>query len=169
MILYWVLNVPYRPIQPPFLSGRLGVMGCSSVACWEFPLYHRHQDWIIWSKITHLGPQRLFFNVWFVSRVPLYCQMHPFLSGRLGVMGRSSLAGWEYHTWYIYQERIICLEITHQVPLTWFLMFNVPYRPIHPPFLSGQLGVIGVPHWPFGSLPYKTDIGIELYGQILHI
>ena len=23
----------------------------------------------------------------------------------------------------------------------------------------------GVPHWPFGGLPYKTDIRIELYGQ----
>ena len=95
--------------------------------------------------------------------------MHPFLSGRLGVMGCSTLAGWEYHTWCIYQERIICLEITHQVPLTWFLMFNVPYRPIHPPFLSGRLGVMGVPLLLVGSLPYKKDIGIELHGQILYI
>ena len=109
------------------------------------------------------------FNVWCVSRAPYCCQMHPFLSGRLGVMGCSSVAGCEYHTWCIYQERIISPEITHQGPHTWFSMFNVPYRPKQLPFLSGRLGVMGVPHWPVGSLPYKTDIGIELYGQILHI
>ena len=95
--------------------------------------------------------------------------MHPFLSGRLGVKGCSSMAGWEYHIRCIYQEKNICPEITHQVPLTWFSMFDVPYRPIQPPFLIGRLGVMGVPHGPVGSLPYKTDIGIELYGQILHI
>ena len=93
--------------------------------------------------------------------------MDPFLCGRL--RGCSSVAGWEHHTWCIYQERIICHEITHQGPQTWFSMFNVPYRPMQPPFLGGRLGVMGVPHWPGGSLPYKTGIGIESYGQILHI
>ena len=141
--------------------------------------------------------------------------MHPFLSGRLGVMRCSSMAGWGYHIWCVYQERHICPEIKHQVTLTGSPMFNVPYRPIEPPFLSGWLEVMGVfltgrlgvshimdisrddylsrnntsgppdmvfnvsyaqsphtaavPHWPVGSLPYKTDIGIEWYGQILHI
>ena len=95
--------------------------------------------------------------------------MHPFLSGRLGVMGWSSLTGWECHIWRIYQERIICPEIKHQVPQTRSPVFNVPYRPIQPPFLSGWLGVMSVPHWPVESLTYKTDIGMELYGQILHI
>ena len=64
---------------------------------------------------------------------------------------------------------IICPEITHQGPQTWFSMFNVPYRPIQLPFLSGQLEVMGVPHWPVGSLSYEADIGGALYGQILHI
>ena len=81
-----------------------------------------------------------------------------FLTGRLGV---SQMC--------IYQKRIVCREITHQVPLTWFSMLNVPYRPIQPSFLSGRLGVMGVPHWPVESLPFKTDIGIELCGQIIHI
>ena len=114
-------------------------------------------------------PSEMVFNVWRALRDPYCSQMLPFLSGRLGVMRCSSVAGWEYHTECIHQERIICPEITHQGPQTWFSMFNVPCLPIQLPFLSGRLGVMGVPHWPVGSLPYKIDIGIELYGQILHI
>ena len=87
--------------------------------------------------------------------------MNPFLSGRLRVMVCSSLAGWEYHTSWIYQEAIICPEITHLVPQTRFSMLNVPYRPIQPSFLSGRLGVMGVPHWPVGSLPYKQTSGLN--------
>ena len=81
-----------------------------------------------------------------------------FLNGRLGVSHIMDIP-----------KRTICPEITHQVHLTWFSMFNVPYRPIQPSFLNGRLGVMGVPHWPVESLTYQTDIGMELYGEILHI
>ena len=70
----------------------------------------------------------------------------------------SSVAGWEYHTRCIYQKRIICPEITQQVPLTWFSMFNVPYRPIQLPFLSGRLGIMDDPHWPVGSITHTAYI-----------
>ena len=53
--------------------------------------------------------------------------------------------------------------------MVFYVMFDVPYRPIQLPLLSGRLGVMGIPHCPVGSLPYKTNIGIELYGQILNI
>ena len=48
-------------------------------------------------------------------------------------------------------------------------MFLVPHRPKQLPFLSGQLGVMGLFLNGRLGVPYETDIGIELYDQILHI
>ena len=152
--------IPQWPVgsNVAFLTGRLGVSH----------IMHASRDDYLSQNDTS-GPPGMVFEVLCVSRAPYCCQKNPFLCRRLRVIGCSSVAGWEHHTWCIHQERIICPEITHQGPQTWFSMFNVPYRPIQPLFLSGRLGVMGVPHWPVGSLPYKTGIGIELFGQMLHI
>ena len=164
-----MLIVPYRPIQLPFLSGRLGVMGVPCRPVGSLP--HKTDIGIeLYGQILHiyLCPRDGFqcFTC-FTCPILLSNAAVPqwsvesngvFLSGRLGVS----------HIMHIYQERIICPEITHQGPQTWFSMFNVPYRPIQLSFLSCQLGVMGIPRWPVGSLPHKTDIGIELYGQITH-
>ena len=48
-------------------------------------------------------------------------------------------------------------------------MFLVPHRPKQLPFLSGQLGVMGLFLNGRLGVPYETDIGIELYDHILHI
>ena len=48
-------------------------------------------------------------------------------------------------------------------------MFLVPHRPKQLPFLSGQLGAMGLFLNGRLGVSYETDIGIELYGQILHI
>ena len=148
-----VFNVPYRPIQPSFLSSRLRVMAFLTGRLGVSPI-SRHRDWIIWSKITHLGPPEMVFNFFMCFTCPIVLSNASipqwpvvsngmFLNGRLGVSHFMDIP-----------KRTICPEITHQVHLTWFSMFNVPYRSIQPSFLSGRLGVMGVPHWP---------------GQILHI
>ena len=170
VLLTWfsMFYVPYRPIQPPFLSGQLGVMG---VPHWpvESPPIRQTSGLNYMVKDYTSRPPEIVFQCLICSTCPKVLSNASipqwpvgsngmFLNGRLGVS----------HIMHI-TKRTICPEITHQVHLTWFSMFNVPYRPIQPSFLSGRLGVVGVPHWPVESLPYKTDIGMELYGKILHI
>ena len=108
--------------------------------------------------MTHLGPQDGFQC--------LMCFTFPIVLSNASIPQRP--VGSITHDAYT-KKGILSPEITHQVHLTWFSMFNVPYRPIQPSFLSGRLGVMGVPDWPVESLPYKTDIGIELCGKIIHI
>ena len=152
-----MFDVPYHPIQLPFLSGRLGVMGAPHwpigsitqnvyikrrlfvpkwhmrapryslwcLMCFTCPMLLSNAaipQWLVGSNVVFLtgrlgvshimhisrddylcpsdtsGPTDMVFNVWCVSRAPYCYRMQPFLSGRLGVMWRSSLAGWEYQT-----------------------------------------------------------------------
>ena len=106
-------------------------------------------------------PAKIVFQCLICFTCPLLLSNAAIPQWPVGSNGCNSLAGWEYQTWCIYQERIICPEITHQVPLTWFSMLNVPFRPIQPTFLSGRLGVMAVPHLMVGSLPPRQTSGLN--------
>ena len=80
-----------------------------------------------------------------------------FVTGRLGVS----------HIMHIYQETIICPEITHHGPQTWFSMFNVfRVRQIAVKCSHSSVALweyCGVPHWPVGSITHNVYIKRRLF------
>ena len=78
--------IPQWPVgsNVVFLTGRLGVSHIMHIS---------RDDYL--SRHNRSGPPDMVFNIWYVSRAPCCCQMQPFLSGRLGVTGCSSMAVWE--------------------------------------------------------------------------
>ena len=127
----WTFIVPYLPIQPPFLSGRLGVIG---VPHWPVGSLPYNQPSGLNYMVKHYTsspppppppPPRDGFQCLMRFTCPILLSNAAIPQWSVGSNGCSSVAGWEYHTWCIYQERIICPKIKHQGPQTLFSTFNV--------------------------------------------
>ena len=144
--------MPNRPIQPLFPTGRLGASPIrQTLGLNDMVKYYTSwpQDCFqcLMCFTCPIMPSNASIPEWPVGSNGV------FLTDRLGVSQMMHISRKDY----LYRNN-------PSGPHTWSSMFDVPYRPIQPPFLSGRLGVMIVPHWPVGKLPYKTDIGIELYG-----
>ena len=148
--------------------------GFQCLACFTRPIVQSNaavSQWPVWSNEVFLSGRFRVSHIMHISGkdylsqnntpgppdmvVNVSCALLPHTAAApqwpVGSNGCSSVAGSEYHTLCIYQERIICPKITHQGRQIWLSMFHVPYRPIQ----------LLPPQWPVGSNGCSSVAGWE--------